>query len=160
MQHIPIRKLYWDSFEMVLNQAVEILAKDISLVLGEPVAPLLRAIKDRKVSTYLYEEQETLTVDISEMRCKHFVPSLETPTILIPCSNPIVWSSTPGTNQNVCVEHTHMNLLSMNLSEWRYVSFGGDTMLTDGSYVYTKDMNLVGRYCPTTNIITEFECND
>jgi hypothetical protein len=160
MQYVPIRKLYWDAFELVLGQAVETLAKDIAVTIGKPCVPLLQAIRDRKVNAYFYEEQETLSVDVSEMRCKHLVPSSETPTLLVSCSNPVLWSSTPGTSMNVCVEHTHANLSGQNLPEWRYIQHNDETFLLDGNYIYTKELVLVGRYCETKQRSTKFIVED
>jgi hypothetical protein len=160
MQYVPIRKLYWDAFELVLGQAVETLAKDIALTIGQPSAPLLQAIRNRKIDAYFYEEQETLSVDVSEMRCKHLVPSSETPTLLVSCSNPVLWSSTPGTSMNVCVEHTHANLSGLNLPEWRYIQHNDETLLLDGNYIYTKELVLVGRYCETKKRSTKFIVED
>jgi len=156
MQHIPIRKLYWDSFIVVLNQATQKLAKDISASIGKDEEPLLKAIKDKMVDVYFFDEPETWSVDIAQMRCTTLVQSPETPTILIPCNNPILWSSTPGTNHKVCVEHTLNPLSYSPLPEWNYLKIEDETLLLNGNYLYTQEMVLIGRYCPTKNCVTKF----
>jgi hypothetical protein len=145
MQQIPIRKLYWDPFLMVLNQAAETLARDIADSLGDSAEPLLTAMRQKIIGAYLYDEPENWTVDTSEMRCTHFVPSPETPSILVPCMNPIVWSSTPGTNHKTCVEHTLHECSSGPLPEFNYIQLD-ELYTTDGSYIYSNTMELVGRY--------------
>ena len=96
MESIPIDRIIYQTLENIFEAQVKKLAIDIA---------------------------KTLSVDVSEMRCKHLVPSSETPTLLVSCSNPVLWSSTPGTSMNVCVEHTHANLSGLNLPEWRYIPF-------------------------------------
>lgn len=91
MQHIPVRKLFWDALTLTLETQAHRLARDIAAVLGQPDAPLLKALRDDKVSAYLLEEAaDAETDDLEAFRCDHVC---EVGQVLIPCRQPILWGS-------------------------------------------------------------------
>lgn len=94
MTTLPIPKIYWDVFQGALQTKVKRLAKEIASSLGQPEQPLLKALLTDKVSVYLFEEEGSEFVDLPSMRCKHTVPSVENPAVLIVCNEPVLLGKT------------------------------------------------------------------
>lgn len=101
MQHVPVRKLFWDALTLALETQTHRLARDVAAVLGQPDAPLLKALRDEKVSAYLFDDAEDQEVDdLESFRCEHFT---QVGAVLMPCNQPILWGRT---GQKACPAHT------------------------------------------------------
>lgn len=86
---------------MALETQTHRLAKDIAAVLGEPDAPLLKALREEKVSAMLFDESADEEVDdVAEYRCQHFVAA---GPFWRRCCEPVVWGSGPKTE---CLFHS------------------------------------------------------
>ncbi len=103
MEHIPVRRLFWDALEVALEAQTHRLAKDIATALGQPEGPLLKALRAEKVKAYLLDTTADQEVeDISTFRCNHVIR--EGP-FLRPCGAPVVWSDTDGPRET-CLHHS------------------------------------------------------
>ena len=103
MQHIPVRKLFWDALEIALEAQTHRLAKDIATALGQPDGPLLKALRQEKVKAYLLDTAEDQEIeDMSVFRCTHV--NREGP-FLRPCGAPVLWSDIEGPRPT-CLHHT------------------------------------------------------
>ena len=150
MIRIPVTRLYWEEFLLFTRKNAEILMRHNAEALGKAPTELLKAIRENTVDVYIFDEAASSEVDIESMRCKHLVKSANCPQIMVPCRNPVVWSSTPGANNNLCVEHTvcsdelhHIN----NIPEAFYIRLSsGEQAIVHESYIYTMKMELIGRY--------------
>ena len=152
MEHIPVRKLFWDSLEFALQSQVRRLAKDIAGSLGVSEIPLLNALKE-ETRVYLFDEQAD-QVDLTEMRCQHLVPLNTTSPYLTPCCAPVLWSSKPGAKRDKCLQHS---LVSYKRPQLPTIKAVPDTKYyVDGEYVYLDDGTLVGRYCPDSKVLRLF----
>ena len=101
MQHVPVRKLFWDALTLALETQTHRLARDVAAVLGQPDAPLLKALRDEKVSAYLFEEPADEEVDdLESFRCQHFC---QVGAVLLPCRQPVLW----GLDVKPCVCPAH-----------------------------------------------------
>jgi hypothetical protein len=149
MIKIPVTRLYWEEFLLFTRKNAEILMRHNAEALGKAPTELLKAIRENTVDVYIFDEAASSEVDIESMRCKHLVPSTTSPLVLVPCRNPVVWSSTPGANNNLCVEHTiscDSNNFN-NIPEARYILLkSGEQAIVHESYIYTMKMELIGRY--------------
>lgn len=86
---------------MALETQTHRLAKDVAAVLGMPDAPLLKALREEKVSVMLFDEAADADVDdLGEHRCQHFVSA---GPFWRRCGEPVVWSSGPKTE---CLFHS------------------------------------------------------
>ena len=149
MIRIPVTRLYWEEFLLFTRKNAEILMRHNAEALGKAPTELLKAIRENTVDVYIFDEAASSEVDIESMRCKHLVPSTTSPLVLVPCRNPVVWSSTPGANNNLCVEHT-ISCDSNNfndLCEARYIRLkSGEQAIVHDASIYTMKMDLIGRY--------------
>ena len=162
MNHIPIQKLYWDALTFALDTKVTKLAKDIAAALGQPDAPLLKAIRDEKVSAYIFNENESDIIDISEMRCSHLIPFSETCPILIKCNGPIIWSADHAKSKSYCLEHSLCSPVDVRTpfqKEFRLFKYNDIPYFIDidENYVYSENGELVGRYEPVEETIVFIE---
>jgi len=149
MIKIPVTRLYWEEFLIFTRKNADILMRHNAEALGKAPSELLKAIRENTVDVYIFDEAASSEIDIESMRCKHLVQSATSPSVFVPCRNPIVWSSTPGANNNLCVEHTISceNNNFTNLPEARYVQLKlGEQAILHESYIYTMKMELIGRY--------------
>jgi hypothetical protein len=149
MIKIPVTRLYWEEFLLFTRKNAEILMRHNAEALGKAPTELLKAIRENTLDVYIFDEAASSEVDIESMRCKHLVPSATSPSVLVPCRNPIVWSSTPGANNNLCVEHTIScgNNNFNNLPEARYIRLkSGEQAIVHDACIYTTKMELIGRY--------------
>lgn len=150
---LPISKIYWDAFHSVLKQSAESLARDIATTLGEPSAPLLKAIKDNTLNLYLFDESSSDSYDIESMRCVQLIESFDSSSVLVCCNNPVLISSTPSAPTKYCSEHSRVTIThSDNAKEASYIKdINGELYILCDSYVYTSKMVLIGRYNEATN---------
>lgn len=156
MSLIPIPKIYWETFLLVLKQNSEKLARGLADVLGENPSPLLDSIRNNTVGVYIYDEAANSEIDIESMRCKHLVQCPDAPLIYVPCMNPVIWSSTPGSSMNVCIEHT--NSSSIDGQSARFIKHSSDEILfISESNLYTKNTDLIGRYIEATGTLKKFK---
>lgn len=103
---LPIPRILWDSFEATLSAHVRKLAKDIATTLGQSEKPLLDAIRKEKISAYLFEDGAQEMMELSTMRCGQLVPHPEHPRVLVPCGEPIAWtSSSSASGVRQCPRH-------------------------------------------------------
>jgi hypothetical protein len=143
MQKIPIRKLFWEALEMALETKTHQLAKDIANAIGENETPLLKALREDKISAYLFDEPADQTVDdIGDYRCTYRVESANG-SFLAPCGQPIVWKGGGGTR---CLQHSLCTeQVAPTLPTLRPVA--GHTVLISKteSKVYSEDGVLCGK---------------
>lgn len=103
MDHIPVRKLFWDALEVALEAQTHRLAKDVATALGKPEGPLIKALRDKKVKAYLYDTAADQDVeDMSSFRCNHVIregPFLRT------CDAAVLWAGVDGPRPT-CLHHT------------------------------------------------------
>ena len=141
MQKIPVRKLFWEALEMALETKTHQLAKDIAAALGENDTPLLKALREEKVSAYLFDEPADQDVDdIGEYRCDYMV---STGAFMKPCRSPVVWKGGGGTR---CLQHSLCEANPVvQLPIFRPVA-GHDILLSaDSQSLYTEDGALCGQ---------------
>ena len=148
MNSIPVRKLFWEELELALETQTHRLVRDIANVLGQPPDPLLKALRDERVSAYLYDEPADQDIDLSEMRCKELTLKANG-AFVATCGHPVVWSSHPG-GRRVCFQHSvpctkpvtaglpHVSVYTVNTTAY-YI------LVQDGS-VFNDAAELVGRY--------------
>jgi hypothetical protein len=150
---LPISKIYWDAFHSVLKQSAESLARDIATTLGEPSAPLLKAIKDNTLNLYLFDELSSDTYDIESMRCVQLIESFDSPSVHVCCNNPVLISSSPSAPTKYCSEHSRTNIkMPDNAKEALYIKgTDGELYIVCESLVYDTKMTLIGRYNEATN---------
>jgi hypothetical protein len=155
MSLIPIPKLYWDTFMLVVKQNSEKLAREIADVLGESPSPLIASIRNNTVGVYIYDEAANSEVDIEAMRCKHYVQCPDAPLIYVPCMNPIIWSSTPGFSMDTCVEHSKIDKSKpVKYQDSEYIQCSStEKMILHDSVVYTNESKIVGRYMANGKLI-------
>ena len=140
---IPVTRLYWEEFLLVTKKNAEILMRNTADALGEDAKELLKSIRENTIGVYIFDEASSSDVDIESMRCKHLVECNDYP-VLVACRNPVVWSSTKGASTNRCVEHTFHK--EQNVPEARLANLDSEGFIIYESYVYKKDMTLIGRY--------------
>jgi hypothetical protein len=71
-------------------------------VLGQPDAPLIKALRDEKVSAYLFDDAADQQVDdLEDFRCQHYI---QVGGLLMPCKQPILWGG--ATACPACPAHT------------------------------------------------------
>jgi len=150
---LPISKIYWDAFHSVLKQSAESLARDISTTLGEPSAPLLKAIKDNTLNLYLFDESSSDTYDIESMRCVQLIESFDSPSVHVCCNNPVLISSSPSAPTKYCSEHSRLNAdVASTAKDASYIKdTNGELYILCDSFVYTTKMILIGRYNESSN---------
>jgi hypothetical protein len=73
----------------------------------------------------------------------------------VPCKNPVVWSSTPGASMDVCVEHSLSK--STDYPNAKYINHSSGTAILNGSTVYTKAGDIIGRYSESNNKLLMFK---
>ena len=143
---IPIPRIYWDTLQTSLHAEVKRLAKEVAKTLHQPEQPLLKAIQQNTLGAYLFEESNAELVDIQAMRCKHFVPSSENPSVLCPCNQPILLGA-----GNACPAHLHKENSTPFLQKLRIVksSFGEVFWVDDENCIRRKgDLKHIGKYIP------------
>jgi hypothetical protein len=148
MNSIPIRKLFWEELELALETQTHRLVREIATVLGQQPDPLLKALRDERVSAYLYDEPADQDIDLSEMRCKELTLKANG-AFVATCNHPVVWSSHPGMRR-VCFQHSmpfkkpstvglpHVALYTVDTTVY-YIT------LADGC-VFNDAGEIVGRY--------------
>lgn len=146
MEHIPVRRLFWDALEVALEAQTHRLAKDIATALGQPEGPLLKALRTQKVKAYLLDTAGDQDIeDISAFRCSHMV---QEGTFLRPCGAPVVWSETDGPRES-CPHHSLYpnprppdlaSLTPIQTDEARYI------VKEETGEVFTEKGDLCGRF--------------
>lgn len=147
---VPIPAVLFDSLEATLQASMRLLVKDIAASLGESDAPLWKAIKERKVSPYIFEESADKDID---MRCPYMTLGDDTPMVIKPCGQPIVWSS----GRQRCPHHLHStivtypspNIMALDSSEPMFVS--------EDDKVYDGEMKPIGKYNKNTKTLWKFK---
>ena len=157
---IPIRKLLWEALELTIETQAKRLARDVADVLGQDSTPLLKSIRDEKVSVYLFDEAGDDQFDLSEHRCQHLIIIPGQESYLTPCWNPAVWlNSKIITSEKACLIHSITpsihgtnNNKKAKLKRWNeyYIE------QTNG-YTYNQSGSFVGRFDSNKNILEVFE---
>jgi len=147
---LPVTRLYWEEFLLFTKKNAEILMRHNADALGQSATELLKAIRENTVGVYIFDESASSYTEIESMRCKHLVSYPENPLLVVPCRNPVIWSSTPGTPTNLCVEHTiceKSNQLHQGLRDGRIVYLkNGEQGIIYDTYLYNTKGELIGRY--------------
>lgn len=155
---IPVRKLFWEALEMALETQTHRLAKDIAAVLGEPDAPLLKALRDEKVSALLFDEAADEDIDdLADHRCQHFTAA---GPFWRRCGEPVLWSSGPDRLLNACLYHSMHPCLAVPGPVVYSVATDTDEPLyvnQESKAVYTVTGNLCGRLSDDGKQILLFE---
>ena len=141
---LPIQRIYWDTLQTALNAEVKRLAREVARTLHQPEQPLLQAIQQRTTGAYLFEEAESELCDIQRMRCKYIVPSLENPSVLCECRQPILLGA-----GNACPTHLHKESPNVTLPRLRIIksSFGENFWVDDEHIIRRKgDLKPIGKY--------------
>jgi hypothetical protein len=134
---VPVPELIWNCLEESLGAAMRTLAKDIAKTLGQPEAPLLNAIKIKKMIPYIVEETTDREVD---MRCTYVCEKAGT-RLCQPCGQPILWSK--GVHR--CPDHLHLEQVRYTLPTVEPIEDTPYYSSNDG-VVYSADYAPVGRY--------------
>lgn len=153
---LPIPRLYWDTLQISFHAEVKRLAKDIARCLHRPEHTLLKAIQHDTLGAYIFEESNSELVDIQSMRCNHFVPNLENPSVLSKCNQPILLGgghSCPAHLQTVKKEVPSLQKLRIVKSSF------GETFWVDEHNILRKkgDLKPCGKYIPETKLCILFE---
>lgn len=104
MQSVPVRKLFWEALELALETQTHRLVKEIASAVGQPEAPLRKALREETVRVHLVDETVDQDVDIEEHRCCDIVRWSSTAPYLAPCHAPVLWSGDGPTKR--CLTHT------------------------------------------------------
>ena len=137
---------------------MRILVKDIATTLGQPDAPLVKALKEQKVAPYIFEEAGDKDI---EMRCSTQCQRPTAPRILQTCGQPVLWSS--GVDR--CAEHAFTTAASLPTT---IASAGGlpilrpleqrpDLFVSEDNTVYDGEYKPVGTYMEHTQSLYLFE---
>ena len=153
---IPVRKLFWEALEMALETQTHRLAKDVAAVLGVPDAPLLKALREEKVSVMLFDESADAEVDdLSEHRCQHFVAA---GPFWRRCGEPVVWSPGPKTQ---CLFHSLNPCLKADgpaIHAFEDEDDGSQYYVNrETKAVYTADGTLCGRLSEEGGVVELFD---
>lgn len=159
MIQVPLRKLLWEALELSIETQAKRLARDIADVLGQDSAPLLKSIRDEKVSVYLFDEAGDDQIDLSEYRCTHLTSIPGQESYLTTCLNPAIWSN--KSSSKACLQHsmkpsehginTNTNT-NAKLKRWKeyYIE-------QESGYTYNQRGTLIGRYNSEKNTLQLFE---
>jgi tetratricopeptide (TPR) repeat protein len=158
MIQVPVRKLIWEALELSIETQAKRLARDIADVLGQDSAPLLKSIRDEKVSVYLFDEAGDDKIDLSEYRCSHLVTIPGQESYLTACCNPAIWSNKSNNLNRACLQHSMKpsehginttNKIKCKLKRWKeyYIQ-------EDNGYTYNQAGTLIGRYNFDKNTLT------
>jgi hypothetical protein len=155
---LPIPRILWDSVEAVLTAQVHKLVKDIAETLEKPAKPLLDAIKKDRVTAYLWEDTGQEMLEMDSLRCTAVTRHPENVSILVPCSQPIVWGSLSRESHR-CAEHMHVKEVNVSQSLIRLARIRvNETLyyLRDGREILNTRLEIVGWYNPDSGVATLF----
>jgi hypothetical protein len=152
---VPIPAILFDSLEATLQASMRLLVKDIAASLRESDAPLWKAIKDKKVAPYIFEESADKDID---MRCPYMTQGGDTPAIIKPCGQPVIWSS--GIRR--CPEHAHSPIIRYpsRLPSVRILDHTPPMFVSEDNTVYDGEMNPVGQYDGATQNLYLFKVSE
>jgi len=145
---LPVPRIYWDILQTSLHAEVKRLARDVAKCLHRPEQPLLKAIQQDTLGAYIFEESNSEFVDIQSMRCSHLVPSLENPSVLCKCNQPILIGA-----GNACPAHLQKEMKKYTVNKLRIIkSSYGETFWVDEHNIIRKkgDLKPCGKYIPDT----------
>lgn len=152
---LPIPRIYWDTLQSSLHSEVKRLAKDVARCLHRPEQPLLKAIQQNTLGAYIFEEANSELIDIQNMRCTHLTPSLENPSVLCKCNQPILVGA-----GSACPAHLHTQSQEPTVQRLRLVksSFGEMFWIDEQNIIRRKgDLKPCGRYKAGTKQCILFE---
>lgn len=145
---LPIPRIYWDILQTSLHAEVKRLVKDVAKCLHRPEQPLLKAIQQDTLGAYIFEEADAELLDIQSMRCSHFIPSEENPSVLCKCNQPILIGK-----GNACPAHLQKEKKDAPGKKLRIIkSSYGETFWVDEDNIIRKkgDLKPCGKYIPGT----------
>ena len=161
---IPIRKLLWDALELTIETQAKRLARDIADALGQDSSPLLKSIRDEKVSVYLFDEAGDSEVDLSEYRCQHLITIPGQDCYLTPCCNPAVWlqSNKSPSSEKACLTHSltpsqHGIFIYGCKKRTRLKRWNEYYIQEENGKAYNQSGILIGRFCVRKNVLEIFE---
>jgi hypothetical protein len=161
---VPIRKLLWDALELTIETQAKRLARDIADALGQDSSPLLKSIRDEKVSVYLFDEQGDDNIDLSEHRCEHLITIPGQDCYLTPCCNPAVWlpSNTSQTDHKACLTHSltpsqHGIFRQGCKKRAKLKRWNEYYIQEENGAAYNQSGTLVGKFCSIKNVLEIFE---
>jgi hypothetical protein len=156
---LPLPKIYWDAFQSTVQAQTRRLAKEIASKLRQSENPLLQALQSEKVNVYLFEEEGSEYVDLERMRCDEMRRSVENPSILEKCGQPIVM----GRGKKCpCHLHAKRQPILESYQRLRIVKdcAGKKYWLAKDNILLNSDMTPVGRYEPNTNRLFVFDTDE
>lgn len=150
-----ISQIIWASLENTLDMNMQRLAKDIATSLGQPVAPLMAAIKELKVKPYIFEEDNEKEVD---MRCKYICQPPATPLFCQPCGRPVLWSATGAPR---CAEHAYNKPVQYSLPVLEKIDYKDmEIFVAEDDTVYDIDYEVVGHLDRETGCLRLFTVDE
>jgi len=150
-----ISQIIWDSLENTLEMNMQRLAKDIAASLGQPVAPLMAAIKELKVKPYIFDEGDEKEVD---MRCKYICQPPSTPLFCQPCGRPVLWSATGAPR---CAEHAYSRPVQYSLPVLEKIEYKDmEIFVGEDDTVYDIDYEVVGHLDRETSSVRLFAIDE
>ena len=146
----PIPEILWSSLEDVLSTSMRLFAKDIAKTLGQPEAPLLKALQAETIRPYVLEA-EGHEIDTC---CGVLCAKPEAPHFLQTCGQPIVWTSTTRR----CMEHlAYRPPRTTSLSRVRKLE-NRPLYVGEDSTVYNEENVAVGQYMD--GVLSLFEVDE
>jgi hypothetical protein len=147
MQQIGVQKIFWDSFELVINTHAQRLARDIADSLAQDAKPLLESIQSEKVGVYLFEDSEE--TNYMEMRCAHYRPIPTMPYFVVECMEPVLWFANSVGRSCTCLYHSlHPCVKHTSWVVLQPYRDGDDTYYLDScnERVYNAEGNICGTF--------------
>jgi hypothetical protein len=140
-KEVPIPAVIFDSLEDAINISIRLLVSDIAKTLGQPKAPLAEAIKRQRMSLYIYEEAADNPID---RRCRYMVQEGDTPNIIQPCGQPVVWSS----KESRCAGHMYSPVITYPKCHRSMKPFDSNDGIfaSDDNTLYNGKMEVIGHF--------------
>ena len=158
----PVPAILWESLQDSLQRSVRRLVKDVAKTIGVQEGSILDELfrsGDATIRPYLFEESDPKEL---ECRCSYLVQHPDTPLLLEPCGQPILWSG-GGSEATACPEHFRAKppLVSPNLlSVQRLTGFcdaAEPLFVAEDGTVYDATLTVKGRYGKETKRLYLFE---
>jgi len=151
MQYIPVRRCFWEALETALEAQTHRLARDIAAALQMDETPLLKSLRQDRISAYLFDDSEDADRDLCEMRCKEIVPLCDGSPLVKVCNAPVVWPNSKAEASTCkCLQHTLVPSTLQAPASGRLdpVDMGEGIQYyldSDSGALYSADGGLVGR---------------
>ena len=140
----------WDAFELALQTNMHRLVKEIATAVGKPHAPLMDAIKAKKIRPYLAETGDD--AESLEFSCDLLCVGPSTPAIQQVCRQPILW----GSGVHRCPSHLFAAQPTESLPTVQSLTTHPTLFASDGT-LYDGTFQAVGTITDTEIRIFEVE---